>query len=89
MGDEVDRLTAFDVNDQRSMADLERVEIFACRELLPTAAVRDRARLLVGQEPWGRDQWERLAEGALDRLTKLSRSRISRDTDRYVYIPGE
>jgi transcription-repair coupling factor (superfamily II helicase) len=62
-GDEVDRLTAFDVNDQRSMADLERVEIFACRELLPTTAVRDRARLLVGQEPWGRDQWERLAEG--------------------------
>jgi transcription-repair coupling factor (superfamily II helicase) len=62
-GDEVDRLTAFDVNDQRSMADLERVEIFACRELLPTAAVRDRARVLVGQEPWGRDQWERLAEG--------------------------
>ncbi|HEX6476119.1 MAG TPA: transcription-repair coupling factor, partial [Acidimicrobiales bacterium] len=62
-GDEVDRLTAFDVNDQRSMADLERVEIFACRELLPTAAVRDRARVLVGQQPWGRDQWERLAEG--------------------------
>ncbi|HWC37390.1 MAG TPA: transcription-repair coupling factor, partial [Acidimicrobiales bacterium] len=62
-GDEVDRLTAFDVNDQRSTTDLERVEIFACRELLPTAAVQERASMLVGEQPWGRDQWERLAEG--------------------------
>jgi transcription-repair coupling factor (superfamily II helicase) len=62
-GDEVDRLTAFDVNDQRSTADLDRVEIFACRELLPTAAVQERASLLVGQQPWARDQWERFAEG--------------------------
>ena len=64
-GDEVDRLTAFDVNDQRSTADLDRVEIFACRELLPTPAVQERASLLVGQQPWGRDQWERLAEGLM------------------------
>ena len=64
-GDEVDRLTAFDVNDQRSTEDLERVEIFACRELLPTPAVQERASLLVGQQPWGRAQWERLAEGLM------------------------
>jgi transcription-repair coupling factor (superfamily II helicase) len=62
--DEVDRLTEFSVTDQRSTADVERVELFPCRELLPTDEVRERAARLVGAEPWGREQWERLAEGA-------------------------
>ena len=62
-GDEVDRLTEFAVADQRSTVDIECAEIFACRELLPTAEVRQRAARLVGKEPWGREQWERLAEG--------------------------
>ncbi|MBW3668390.1 MAG: transcription-repair coupling factor [Actinobacteria bacterium] len=62
-GDEVDRLTEFAVADQRSTVDVECVELFGCRELLPTAEVRERAARLVGEEPWGRDQWERLAEG--------------------------
>ncbi len=62
-GDEVDRLTEFSVADQRSLADLPTVEIFPCRELLPTAEVRERAEHLVGLEPWGREQWERLAQG--------------------------
>ena len=39
------------------------VEIFPCRELLPTDEVRERADAAVGAEPWGREQWERLAEG--------------------------
>jgi len=62
-GDEVDRLTTFDLNDQRSTGDLDHVEVFGCRELLPTEEVRERAARLVGAEPWGREQWERLAEG--------------------------
>ena len=62
-GDEVDRLTEFDPGDQRSVADLDDVELFGCREVLPTEAVRSRAAALVGTEPWGRAQWERLAEG--------------------------
>ena len=62
-GDEVDRLTEFSVTDQRSTTDLGRVDIFPCRELLPTPEVRARAERLVGLEPWGREQWERLAEG--------------------------
>ena len=37
-GDEVDRLTTFDVGDQRSIVPLESVSIFGCRELLPSPA---------------------------------------------------
>ncbi len=62
-GDEVDRLTEFSVGDQRSVGDLDCVELFGCRELLPTEEVRARAAGLVGAEPWGREQWERLSEG--------------------------
>ena len=64
-GDEVDRLTAFSVSDQRSTDDLDVVEVFPCRELLPTDEVRERASALVATEPWGREQWERLAEGQI------------------------
>ncbi len=62
-GDEVDRLSEFSVADQRSAKDLQQVSIFGCRELLPTAEVRERAAGLVGSEPWGASTWERLAEG--------------------------
>src|SRR5687768_3830924 len=62
-GDEVDRLAEFSVADQRSTDDLARVEIFGCRELLPTDEVRARAERLIAMEPWGREQWERLSQG--------------------------
>ena len=62
-GDEVDRLTEFMVNDQRSTEDLTGVCIFPARELLPSDQVRRRATHLLASEPWGREQWERLAEG--------------------------
>jgi transcription-repair coupling factor (superfamily II helicase) len=62
-GDEVDRLTVFDVADQRSVTDLETVTIYGCRELLPDEEVRTRAEALVASAPWGRSQWERLARG--------------------------
>jgi transcription-repair coupling factor (superfamily II helicase) len=64
-GDEVERLTRFSVTDQRSNDDVDCVELFPSRELLPTDEVRARAAELVGAEPWGREQWERLAEGAV------------------------
>jgi transcription-repair coupling factor (superfamily II helicase) len=64
-GDEVDRLTEFTVNDQRSTSDLAEARIFPARELLPSEQVRERAAALVGAEPWGREHWERLAEGTL------------------------
>ncbi len=62
-GDEVDRLTRFGVNDQRSTDDLAEAMIFPARELMPTDDVRSHAARLVATEPWGREQWERLAEG--------------------------
>jgi transcription-repair coupling factor (superfamily II helicase) len=62
-GDEVDRLTAFAVADQRSTHDVAEVCVFPARELLPTDDVRERARALVQREPWGAESWERLAEG--------------------------
>ena len=42
-GDEVDRLTRFGVNDQRSIDDLGEALIFPARELIPTDEVRARA----------------------------------------------
>ncbi|MHB8219708.1 MAG: CarD family transcriptional regulator [Acidimicrobiales bacterium] len=63
LGDVVDRLTAFDVADQRSVLPLESVYLFGCRELRPTPAVRARATELTTAEPWGRPHWERLAAG--------------------------
>jgi transcription-repair coupling factor (superfamily II helicase) len=62
-GDEVDRLTRFGVNDQRSTDDLAEARIFPARELMPSDDVRSRAATLTALEPWGREQWERLAEG--------------------------
>jgi transcription-repair coupling factor (superfamily II helicase) len=62
-GDEVDRLTEFSVGDQRSTADLDEVVIFGCRELLPSAEVRQRAAALRDEEPWGTETWDRLADG--------------------------
>jgi transcription-repair coupling factor (superfamily II helicase) len=62
-GDDVDRLTEFSVADQRSTIDLAEVTVFPARELLATDEVRTRASGLLAAEPWGREQWERLAEG--------------------------
>ncbi len=63
-GDEVDRLTRPPTPaDQRPVGDLGLVELFGCRELLPTDSVRRRAAALVGTEPWGRSAWERIADG--------------------------
>ena len=62
-GDEVERLATFSVADQRSEDDVDRVEIFPCRELMCTEEVRERAEALVESEPWGADQWRRLADG--------------------------
>ncbi len=62
-GDEVDRLAEFSVADQRATNPLDEAVIFPAREVRPTPAIRDAAQELVASRPWGREQWERLAEG--------------------------
>ena len=62
-GDEVDRLSAFAVADQRSTHDAAVTTIFPARELLPSEEVRARAAELVRSEPWGAEAFERLADG--------------------------
>jgi transcription-repair coupling factor (superfamily II helicase) len=63
-GDEVDRLSEFSIADQRSTREIEQTSIFPVRELLPTPEVQARAEQLLKEQPWGREQWERLAQGA-------------------------
>jgi transcription-repair coupling factor (superfamily II helicase) len=62
-GDEVERLCIFDVADQRSVDDIESVEIFACRELASNEPRRARAAELAATAPFARDQFARIAEG--------------------------
>src|SRR6478672_3590654 len=62
-GDEVDRLSQFSVADQRSTIAVDEARFFPVRELLPTDEVRARAAELLKTQPWGSEQWERLAEG--------------------------
>jgi transcription-repair coupling factor (superfamily II helicase) len=64
-GDEIDRINQFAVADQRSTGELDSVVIHAARELRPDAAIRARAQRLVAIEPWGREHWERVADGQL------------------------
>jgi len=63
--DEVERLTEFAVADQRSTTPRAEVELHPCRELVPDDGVRVRAATLVAEQPWGREQWDRLADGEL------------------------
>ncbi|MGO8877009.1 MAG: transcription-repair coupling factor [Acidimicrobiales bacterium] len=64
-GDEVERITLFDVGDQRSVAEIESTEIFGCRELVLTDEVLERAGRLAREAPVARDVFERIAEGSL------------------------
>ena len=64
-GDEVERLTAFEVASQRSEVDLEQAELFGCREVVLTEDVRDRARKLSLDAPVARENFARIADGEL------------------------
>ena len=64
-GDEVERLTTFDVADQRSIGDIATTLVFPARELLYVDGVKERASALLASDPWGREQWERLQEGLI------------------------
>ena len=62
-GDDIDRVAEFSVGDQRSTDPLDRLEVYPARELRPDGPMRRRAAGLVASQPWGREQWDRLAGG--------------------------
>ncbi len=64
-GDEVERITEFSVADQRSTIPVSEIEMYPCRELRPNQQVLQRARQLLAEEPWGREQWDRMVDGEL------------------------
>ncbi|MEZ5311617.1 MAG: hypothetical protein R2735_13735 [Microthrixaceae bacterium] len=64
-GDDVERLTEFSPGDQRATADIESVQIFPARELLSVGDFAVRAEELIAEQPWGREQWQRLADGEI------------------------
>ncbi|HEY5438304.1 MAG TPA: transcription-repair coupling factor [Acidimicrobiales bacterium] len=64
-GDDVDRLTAFDIANQRSLHDLPRAVIAPAREWIMGVDARQRAERLTHDAPWGRATFDRLALGQL------------------------
>ena len=89
-GDEVDRLTNFSVADQRATDSLGSVRIFPARELLPTDEVRRRAEKLIGSEPWGREQWQRIADGeTFDGMEAWSAWLADREHVLYDLVPDD
>ena len=64
-GDEVERLTEFSVADQRATSPVSEIEIYPCREFRPNEQAKQRAQRLLVDEPWGREQWDRVVNGEL------------------------
>jgi transcription-repair coupling factor (superfamily II helicase) len=64
-GDEVERITTFDIDDQRSTDDLDSVDIVGCRELVASETVRQRASEVAPSASFGRSEFSRIAEGEL------------------------
>ena len=64
-GDEIERLTSFDIANQRSLHDLDHATIAAAREWIPSAFTRVRAEEMISSAPWGRSNFDRIATGQL------------------------
>ncbi len=64
-GDEIDRITNFSANDQRSIHNLLNLRIYSARELIPTERIKKRAEQLIDTQTWGAKRWEMISEGIL------------------------
>ncbi len=62
-GDEIESVSSFAVADQRTIEEVGAVTATACREILLTEAVRERARRLMGVIPSAADMLEKIAAG--------------------------
>ncbi len=64
-GDEIDRVTVFDVATQRSREDRDDVTIAPAREWIPSATERDDLASLAREQTWMRPMSQRLVDGEL------------------------
>ncbi len=64
-GDEIERLTSFDIANQRSLHDLEEASVAPAREWLLSDDARARAERMINAMAWGRSTFDRLATGQL------------------------
>ena len=64
-GDEIERLTSFDIANQRSLHDLDGAVVAPAREWLLGVDARHRAERMIDDRPWGRSTFDRLATGQL------------------------
>ena len=62
-GDEIDEVSSFAVADQRTIEALSAVTATACRELVLTDTVRERAAALADAVPGAADMLERISQG--------------------------
>jgi len=58
-GDEIERLTAFSIADQRSKKSEEIINIFPARELIPSEEIQSEAKKLMAKQSWGKEHWQR------------------------------
>ena len=64
-GDELERLTVFDIANQRSTQDRSSATVTAAREWIPGEASRQRAREFMETAPWARAALDRIVQGQL------------------------
>ena len=64
-GDDIERLTSFDIANQRSIGDLDAVIIGPAREWLPSHSTREQAEAKRTTSPWGREVFDKIASGQL------------------------
>ncbi|MGA7834321.1 MAG: transcription-repair coupling factor [Acidimicrobiales bacterium] len=64
-GDEIERLTVFDIATQRSTHDVDEALVAPAREWVPGTLTRSRAEALAESAPWASATFDRLASGQL------------------------
>jgi transcription-repair coupling factor (superfamily II helicase) len=64
-GDDIERLTVFDIATQRSTHDVDEVVIGPAREWLPGDRTKERAEELAQSAPWAQSTFDRIATGQL------------------------
>ncbi len=64
-GDDIERVTIFDIATQRSTHDVDEVVIGPAREWLPGQRTRERAEKLSQSAPWAQSTFDRIATGQL------------------------